>query len=300
MIRSLAFASALVVSGAAFAADLAYKKPSPVAPAASAACKEKTGLPADIFGFSTGSDVADLGSWGVALDTMTSFGSRGGRFAAFSPTVQVSGSFLPCFEVGPFVNGFTSSFKPYGGGASANTTALGGGVEMKYKFLGRATHGIGVTLAVTPSIMGWDFPAGANGTGYGASIRLLTDMELMKDKLYGAFNAEYVPGWLESAGVTTKTSFLNFRLALSAKLSDTFYVGAEASHQRAYAGSTFNTGAGSATFVGPTFFWQATDKISINGAWAYQVTGESLLAGRKLNLETFNRHQTRLKLAYAF
>jgi hypothetical protein len=300
MIRGAFLASALVVASGAFAADLGAKKPSPAAPAVSAACKETRSLPADVFGFSTGSDVSDLHAWGAAVDTVTSFGSRGGTFTSFAPLFQVSGSFFPCFEVGPYVGGVFSNFKAYGTNFSASTTGIGGGIELKYKLLGRSVHGLGLTLAITPSVTHFDFPGNVNGTAYGASFRLLSDFEIMRDRLFGAVNLEYVPGWLRSGGVTTETSFLNIRAALSTKVLDNLYVGVEASHQRAYAGTGFNRDAGHANFVGPTFFWQATEKLSINGAWAYQVSGDSLLPGRKLNLETFNRHQLRVKAAYAF
>ena len=90
MFRSIVVASAALLSFSAFAADLGVKKPSPVA-TISAACKETKGLPADAFGFATGSDVADLGAWGVALDNTYVAGGRSGRAYGYVGTVQVSG-----------------------------------------------------------------------------------------------------------------------------------------------------------------------------------------------------------------
>jgi hypothetical protein len=287
-----------MMSGAG-AADLRIKKPAAVAPV-SAACKETKALPADAFGFATGSDVADLGVWAGALDVAGVAGARGGDFMGISPVLQVSGSFLPCLEVGPFVNGFSSSFKPYGGGQKTDVTAFGGGLELKYKLLGRSTNGIGLTVAFTPSVAALDNSPGQSGTRYGGSLRLLADAELMQDKLYGALNLEYLSGLDTGTNLIARSSFLNVRLALTTKLSDSVYLGVEGSHQRAYTGSFLNKDAGNGWFVGPTFFWQATDKISVNGTWAMQVAGESTSPGRTLNIDTLNRHQARLKVAYTF
>lgn len=136
MFRTLVVAGTALVATSAFAADLGYKKPSPVA-AVSAMCKEKTALPADAFGFATGSDVMDLGAWAGALDNTYVSGNRGGKGYGYVGTAQISGSFLRCLEVGPYLYYGIAGFKPYGG-LETKGTLLGGGVEMKYKVLGRA------------------------------------------------------------------------------------------------------------------------------------------------------------------
>ncbi|MCA0407448.1 MAG: hypothetical protein LCH39_15005, partial [Proteobacteria bacterium] len=102
MIRTLMLGTGLIAASATYAADLGAKKPTPAA-ATSTMCKERRALPADAFGFATGSDVADMGSWGVGLDTAGSKGYRGATAGTISPTLQVSGSFFPCLEVGPYV-----------------------------------------------------------------------------------------------------------------------------------------------------------------------------------------------------
>lgn len=299
MFRSLIVASAALVSVSAFAADLGVKKPSPVV-AVSAACKETKALPADAFGFATGSDVADLGSWGIGLDTAASAGSRGGSAYTLAPTVQVSGSFLPCLEVGPY--GFLSytNFKPYGGGASTKTTVFGGGLEIKYKLLGRAPHGIGLTFAVSPNFASSDASPGLNYSQFGNSYRLLADAELVKGKLYGALNVELFQTMPYNTPALN-SSTLAFRGALTTPINDALFLGAEASYQRAYTGAWLGRYQANAIYVGPTFFWAINDKFTLNGTWAYQVAGSSKVSpGRGLGIDNFSRHQARLKLAYAF
>lgn len=303
MIRSAVFASALLATTGAFAADLGVKKPSPVVPVASAACKETKALPADAFGFATGSDVSDLGAWGAAVDVAGSNGLRGGTAYAISPIAQVSGSFFPCFEVGPYL-GFTyANFKAYNGGGTSRTEAFVGGLEMKYKLLGRAAHGIGLTLAVTPNFAFANYrPGSDDGSFYGGTFRLLADREILKDRLFGAFNLEFgnsVPGDGKN-GTFGKSSFFNVRGALTSPVTSALYLGAEASYQSSYAGAWLNTYNGYGVYVGPTFFWSINDKLTLNGTWAYQVAGDSKGSLGSLGIDYLPRHQGRLKLAYAF
>lgn len=297
--RLLIASSFFLATTVAFSADLGTKKPAPVA-AVSAACKESKGLPADAFGFATGSDVADLGAWGLGFDTTTTAGQRGGSMTAFAPTVQLSGSFFPCLEVGPYLNGSYTRFRAYGGGTTTTVNA-GGGIEMKYKFLGRAPNGIGLTFAMSPGIQATDPRPGTNGTLYSNSYRLLADTEIISGRLFGALNLELIQNWASIPGASTRTSFFNARAAVTSPVTEALYLGAEASYQRGYAGNWLNRYTGSAVYVGPTFYWQINEKFSLNGTWAYQVAGDARAsAGRALGIDLFPRHQVRAKLGYAF
>jgi predicted chitinase len=331
-VLSLGFVLAAGLGQAAMAADMPGRvtKPGP-APAPSAACMETAGLPTDIFGFATGSDVNDLGSLSGSLQYNGNYGARFGRSYGHQLTAQLSYSPLPCLEIGPTVQGFS--------GAVGSTTfgsdvrQFGGTVEMKYKILGRATHGVGLTITTEPGIFSrrYDtvfnaggFPVFADpfgnalrpsGTAVSNLARVLMDFEIVKDKLFGAINLEHAAVWDDPVsqfnGLRVKDyakfSALNIRAALAAKLTDTFYLGVEGSHQRAYAGTFLNRDLGNAWFAGPTFFWQATEKLSVTGAYNYQFAGQTdtlgLPAGRlskNQDLFNFNRHLVKVKLAYSF
>lgn len=307
MLRSFLIASAALLSASAFAADLGVKKPTPVTPV-SAACKETKGLPADAFGFASGSDVADLGAWGVGLDNSYVAGYRGGRGYGYSSTLQVSGSFIPCLEVGPYVFVSGGGFKPYGG-LNATGTVLGGGIEMKYKLMGRATNGFGLTLAVNPNFGGYDGRNYFNGSSsaFGNSFRLLADAELVKGKLYGALNIELFQSAFANnngpiMGPQPNTSQFNVRGALSYAATDALFVGAEASYQVQKTGMWGNGNfRAAAAYVGPTFLWAINDKWTLNGTWAYQVAGTDKAGpGRHLGTSVMPLNQARLKLGYAF
>lgn len=304
MFRPALFATALFVANGAFAADLGAKKPGPVAPAPSAACKETKGLPVDAFGFATGSDVSDLGAWGIALDNVYVAGGRGGRTYGYTGTVQVSGSFLPCFEIGPYAYYNIAGYKPYGG-VERQGTLLGGGVEMKYKFLGRATHGMGLTLAVSPNIGRYNGFAiyGGRDAVFGNSYRLLADGELVKGKLFGALNIElFQSAYADTLPGFRNLSQLNVRGALTSPVTDSLYLGAEASFQVAKTGMWMDGSfRATAAYIGPSFLWAINDKFTLNGTWAYQVYGNDKSGpNKRLGTLVFPLHQARLKLAYAF
>jgi hypothetical protein len=321
-----ALTTSSLVATSAFAADMPgrLKKPTPPV-AASQACLERSGLPTDVFGFTTGSDVNDLGALSGALEYNGNYGTRFGRLTGHLGKAQVSYSPIPCFEIGPTVQGFGVS-------AGSNTFGLdlrqfGGTVEMKYKLTGRATHGIGLTITTEPGIFNRQYTSGfVDGLGnpfrprgtVGSNLaRLLIDAELVKDRVFGAINLEHSAVWddpiSQDAGLGigspgyARFSNINIRAALAFKVSDAFYLGAEASHQRAYTGIFMKEELGNAWFAGPTFFWQATEKLAVTGAYNYQFAGQTRDAlntigtsSKSTDLINFNRHLAKLKLAYSF
>ncbi len=302
VLSALTLAALGVVATSVQSADLVRKSAPPVAPAIAKSCTETTALPADAFGFGGGSDVASPGDRGLSLDTTTSLGVRDGRRTAFAPTVQFSYGLAPCFEVGPFINGLASRTSFYDSIHQTETdTAFGGGVEFKYKLLHRSQQGIGLTLSFTPGAIGQTTKPGNARSIYTHTFKLLADTALGSSGLYGALNLELTQGWSRSAGDIASASGINARLALTKAITEQVYLGAEASVQSTYNGAAFNTHQGHAVFVGPTFLWQASEKITLNGAYAYQIAGNSVgVAGRALAIDLFPRHQARLKLAYAF
>lgn len=301
MIRTLTIATALLASSVAFSADLGRKKPTAPAPV-SAACKETKALPADAFGFATGSDVADLGAWGAAIDVAGGIGARGGEFRGVTPVLQISGSFFPCLEVGPYAFFTSNNFKAYGAGTTNNSgSVVGGGLEMKYKLLGRAPHGIGLTFAVNPNAGGYSGRFYGNSSSvFNNSFRLLADAELMRDKLFGTLNLELFQNTIDNNALKN-LSTLAIRGALAYKATDSLFVGAEASYQRGYEGTWMKRYVAQAFYVGPTFFWAINDKFTLNGTVAFQVAGSDKYAPNAgLGIGFFPRTQGRLKLAYAF
>jgi hypothetical protein len=316
--------ASLLSMSAAAAADMPGKVIKPIPPSApSAACLETSGLPTDIFGFSSGSDVADLGSWGGSLEYNGAYGTRFGTLSGHNIKAQVSTSPFPCLEIGPSLNYGSARLNNRIDLTSTTATAFGGQIEFKYKILGRAIHGIGLTVSAEPGYSAVNnrlsdpltpFFGSERSRAASNSFKILTDFALIPDRVYGAFNVEYGQGWNSSetnglngcapavgpTGGWCRASSFNMRAAVSAKLADNFYLGAEGQYLSAYQGTFLNQMNGHAWFIGPTAFWQATEKFAISGTFATQVAGQARGTPNSLDLTNFSRHVAKLKLGYSF
>jgi hypothetical protein len=285
---------------AAFASDLPSRKGAPVAPvAAGPACYEKEGIPTDAFGFTTGSDVNDHKALSGSLTYGGSYGTRFGSFNSHTGTLQASYGLFPCAEFGPYLVGNVTraSFD----GTSADINAYGGGLEMKYKLLGRDVHGIGLTAVIDPSVTRNDISGfgNPNFTVYNTGLRLFADTTLIPGKLYAALNLSHDMTWTGPSGYFKNSTF-NVGAALAYQVVDGFYLGGEVRHQRRYADLGFGREAGYATFAGPNFYWQATKALGITAAYNVQIAGKAKNAPGDLDLVNFNQHQLKVKAAYSF
>jgi hypothetical protein len=320
----LTAAAAILFVTAAHAADAPGRvvKPAPAAEPSNA-CKETaaTALPTDIFGFSSGSDVADLGSWGAAAEYNGAYGTRRGTLQAHNIKTQISTSPFPCLEIGPSLNYGFSRLHERVGLTGTNISAFGGQIEFKYKLLGRATHGVGLTLTAEPGYSRirtrFNDPlapfSGSEGSAAGSnSFKALLDFAIVPERIFAAINVEYAQSWTSaeplglngcapnSLAAWCRASNLNIRAALSAKLADNVFLGVEGQHLRTYSGAFLNRLQGQAFYVGPTLFWQATEKLALSGTFATQVAGQARSVPNSLDLNNYSRHIAKVKLGYAF
>ncbi len=205
-----------------------------------------------------------------------------------------------CFEVGPYLIGTTARNSGLFG--LGNGTAFGGGVEFKYKFLGRDTHGVGATLDLVVQGQGLSGNLYAPGKSvYDTTLALFVDKELVAGKLYGAINLAYNWNWYDKVpGGYFNTSVLRLGGALSYQVADGLFFGAEVNHFRRYNSQFFGRELGNATYVGPTFYWQATKALAVTGAYGYQVSGKANGIPGRLDLSNFNQHLVKFKIAYSF
>ncbi len=242
-----------------------------------------------MFGFTTGSDVSDVGAWGASATYAGAFkggGFKPGSFAAHTGQLQVATAFLNCWEIGPYLIGSTARGDTRGVLGRVSLDTYGGGIEQKYKIFGRATHGFGLTLDWDINYQGFKQKdttlapiLSFNGDQVTNSFRIFIDREIITGKLYGAVNIVWDQIWFDRPGILApgnrsdylRSSNLTLSGALSYQAVDGFFVGGEARYVRTHLGNFFNTYTGDALYVGPTFFWQATKSLAISGAWGVQV-----------------------------
>lgn len=298
MFKPAAFA--LAVSGLlspAFAADLPARKGAPVAPPAASACSESEGIPTDAFGFTTGSDVAEPGSFGASLTYGGGFGVRDGRQAAHGLQLQGSYGLFPCFEIGPYLlGGYTDATIA---GTGADNRSFGGGVEMKYRLLGRDLHGIGLTIVVDPSFNRTDPTRADTFSTYNTGIRLFADRTLVPGKLHAALNLSHDLTWTGPSSYLRSSTF-TVGGALAWQLLDGLYLSGEVRHQRRYNELGFGKDAGYATFAGPGVFWQASKQLAISAAYNVQLAGKAKGQPGDLDITNFSQHLVKVKAAYSF
>lgn len=297
---SKAIALALIaaaLSPPAIAADLSSRKAASAPLPAAFACTESEGIPTDAFGFTTGSDVADTGSFGPSLTYGGGFGTRGGSSNSHGLTLQGSYGLFPCFEIGPYVLGNITSASA--GGVSADSRAFGAGVEMKYKLLGRDMHGLGLTLVIDPSLNRTDPDGAGRFTTYNTGLRIFADKTLIPNTLYAGLNISHDLTWTGPSPYQRSSTF-TVAGSLAWQVSDGLYLSGEVRHMRAHNELGFGKEAGYATFVGPGVFWQATKQLALSAAYNVQVSGKAKGEPGNLDLTNFSQHLVKVKLGYSF
>lgn len=292
--------SALLLSAGmtcAIAADLPSRKSAPPTPPPPSVCSESEGIPTDAFGFTTGSDVADAGSFGPSFTYGGAYGTRIGTSNSNSGQLQGSYGLFPCMEVGPYLLGnFTNASA---GGISADERSFGAGIEMKYKLLGRDVHGIGLTAVIDPSFNRVDPEGAGRFTTFNTGLRLFADTTLVPGKLYAALNLSQDMTWTGPDPYARSSTF-TIGGSLAWQVLDGVYLSGEVRHQRAYDTLGFSKEAGYATFAGPGIYWQATKALAISAAYNIQVAGKAKDEPGNLDLTNFSQHLLKVKVAYSF
>ncbi|WP_353186508.1 hypothetical protein [Bosea sp. (in: a-proteobacteria)] len=282
----------------AAAADLPSRKGAPAAPApVVSACTDSEGIPTDAFGFTTGSDVAEVGSFGPSLTYNGGFGTRVGTSNGHGLTLQGSYGLFPCAEIGPYLLGnFT---RASAGGVSADERDFGAGIEMKYRLLGRDMHGIGLTLVIDPSVTRADPDGASRFTTYNTGIRLFADATLIPNTLYAAVNLSQDLTWTGPSPYQRSSTF-TVAGSLAWQVQEGLYLSGEVRYLRAHNELGFGKEAGYATYVGPGIYWQANKQWAISAAYNIQVAGKAKGEPGNLDLTNFNRHLLKVKLGYSF
>jgi hypothetical protein len=264
----------------------------------------------DLFGFTTGTDIGDVGETELSLDTQLRAGRRGGRYRVWSPGLELE--YVP-FENFSFAGSVTFDSFHIRGVQGLDDRSTGGvgqvGAEFKYRFVNREQHGFGLALSLEPQLGFVEDDSGQRGTRTALEARLSADTELVPDRVFAALNLSYEPERFrpkysaEPDGDPTQTerqSTFGVSGAVTFRLSPTFFAGGELRYLRKYDGLAFGSFEGEALYLGPTLYWQVADKVSLSAAWNAQVTGHAKGQPGALDLDNFERHQARLKLKVSF
>lgn len=260
-----------------------------------------------VFGFTGGSGIGLQGERELSLHTEAQIGKRDGHY--FGSETKLEYEFTPSqfvqFELGPFLS--AHSIGGVSGLDNRNQFGFGGLFgEVRYLLIGRGPASpLGVTLSAEPEWRHIDESGGQRVTNGEVELKVNSDFEIIKKRLYAAANLLYEPeatedpnnigaGWaMESkAGISG---------ALAYRVASSVVIGEEVWYLRHYDGACLNNFTGDAVYTGPTLYIRLSPKMFVSAAWNVQVSGsERNNSGAALNLAEFSRERVKLKVAMEF
>jgi hypothetical protein len=255
-----------------------------------------------IFGFTEGSGVGLEGEKELSVDTIARFGKRDGRYTAtetkwefeYTPNQYVQ------LELGPLTS--SHNIRNVTDLDDRNTFRLSGFFgEFRYLLVDRPASPIAVTISFEPVYRRIDETSGVRVQNYEFETKLQADVELVKNRLYGAVNLIYEPETTRTAeGIWERESVFGLTTALAVRPMPTLVIGAELDYYRHYDSLGPSHFTGDALFLGPTLYYKFARKWFVTAAWNAQIWGREVETGNHLNLEEFSRQRAKLKLAVEF
>ena len=257
-----------------------------------------------LFGFTLGSDIDHEGAVGVALETVIGSGRRDGSYTSANTKLELSWAASKNLSVSGALLGGYWDIK--NNPALPDTHAMrfrGLGGEVRWRWLDRSQRGVGLTLHLEPSISIADEVTGEAGFGFAFENKLIMDTELVKDRLWAAVNLvwdmERFRPWADGTPAE-EGSVGGFTGALTARVTESFFLGGEVRYLTAFEGLTFGKQVGRAVYVGPTAYWRVSESAWLSLAWNIQVAGHENNEPRRLDLTNFSRNVFRVKFGWEF
>lgn len=250
-----------------------------------------------IFGFMIGSDVGRVGEREFQSETTGRFGKSGGRYRAGEQEFELE--FVPAKDIRIEIGSSFSAHRIAGvpGFADQRTLAWqGASLDFRYRFLDRETAPVGMTLAIDAQFNGIDETSAARVRSYGTGLTLAFDREIVPDVAVAALNLIYQPEWTRyvDTGTREREASIGAALGVMMQVRPGILLGGEARYMRRYEGLGLGELAGQALFVGPTAYFQLSDRSRLTASWSTQLWGRSEVPGSTLDLVNFERHQARL------
>src|SRR5262249_36070158 len=136
----------------------------------------------------------------------------------------------------------------------------------------------------------------------GTELTLAVERELISNVAVATLNLTYQPEWTHFSGepIEEQESILGVAFGAMGRLRPNFLLGGEARYFRRYDGIGLETLAGQALFVGPTAYFQMSERSRLTATWSVQAWGRSAGSNAALDLVNFERHQARLVFGVNF
>ena len=141
----------------------------------------------------------------------------------------------------------------------------------------------------------------ADGVVY-VSGTLAFDRELIPNFVIAGLNLIYQPEWTRvmATGAAEQESTVGAAVGLMAQIRPGILLGGEARYLRKYDGIGLDELAGQALFVGPTAYFQLSERSRLTASWSVQAWGRPAGSNAAIDLVNFERHQARLVFGVNF
>lgn len=256
-----------------------------------------------IFGFMIGSDVGNVGEREFQSETTGRFSKDAGTYRAVGQ--QFEAEFVPMrdfrVELGTTFMAHDIAGVP-GFDDRRQLAWQGVSVDFRYRFLDRDAAPFGMTLAMETHADRVDETNAAVVRSYGTAFTLALDREVIPNVAVAAVNLSYEPEWTRtpSTGAAEQDATVGAAFALMARLRPDILLGGEVRYFRKYEGIGLDELAGQALFVGPTAYFQISDRSRLTASWGVQAWGQRAGSSAALDLVNFERHQARLVFGLNF
>ena len=256
-----------------------------------------------IFAFMIGTDVGSVGEREFQTETTGRFGKSSGNYRAAGQQLELE--FVPAknfrIEMGTTFSAHDINGIP-GFDDRRQLGWQGVSVDFRYRFLDRETAPLGLTLAMETHADRIDESTAAAVRSYGTEFTLALDREIVPNVAVVALNLIYQPEWTRfvGTGAAEQEATIGAALGVMARLRPGFFLGGEARYLRKYEGIGLEELAGQALFIGPTAYFQLSERSRLTASWSVQAWGRPAGSNATLDLVNFERHQARLVFGVNF
>ena len=268
------------------------------------ACVYAEGIDTEhLFGLMIGTDVGTVGEREFQSQTTGRFSRSGGSYRAINQELELE--FVPVDNFRIEIGSAFAAHDINGIAGFEDRSQLawqGVSLDLRYKFLDRGTAPFGLTFALENHVSRIDESTAAAVRNYGTELTLAFDRELVPNFVVAALNLTYQPEWTRFLGtaVAEQESTIGGSLGVMAQLRPGLFVGGEARYLRKYEGIGLEEFMGEALFVGPTAYFQLSERSRLTATWSLQAWGRSARSSSALDLVDFERHQARLVFGVNF
>jgi len=268
------------------------------------ACVRAEGIDTEhIFGFMIGADVGDVGEREFQSTTTGRFVKEGGTYRSLGQQLELELVPFRNFRIEVSGNFAAHQISGVPGLEDRRQLALqGGSLDLRYKFLDRGSAPFGLTFAVENHFGRIDETSAAAVRNFGTEFTLAFDRELIPNFVIAGLNLIYQPEWTRvmATGAAEQESTVGAAVGLMAQIWPGILLGGEARYLRRYEGIGVEELAGQALFVGPTAYFQLSERSRLTASWSVQAWGRPAGSNAAIDLVNFERHQARLVFGVNF